>query len=181
MPAALTTVVLLSLLLAAVTTDLRSRRIPNALVLTGTLLALAAHLSSLVADAPPLAGGHWWAPLAGLAVGLTVLMPLYLLRAMGAGDVKLLAMVGAFVGVSTVLTATLYTLMAGGLLSLTMMLGRGVAARTLTNTRFLLTDWVLRLRTGRGAALAPLETTAARLPYAVAISAGTVMALLQAT
>jgi len=181
MPSALTTLVLLSLLLAAVTTDLRSRRIPNALTLTGTLLALVAHASSLAADLPPLAGSPWWAPLAGLSLGLILLMPLYLLRAMGAGDVKLLAMVGAFVGVPTVLTATLYTLLAGGLLSLALMLGHGVAARTLTNTRFLLTDWVLRLRTGRGAVLAPLETTAARLPYAVAISAGTFMALLQAT
>jgi prepilin peptidase CpaA len=181
MPTVWTVPVLLSLLTVAVITDLRSRRIPNTLVMTGTLLAFAIHALSLVAKVPPLAGSHWWAPLAGLAVGLTVLMPLYMLRALGAGDVKLLAMVGAFVGAPTAWTASLYTLMAGGLLSLTMMLGRGVAARTLTNTRFLLTDWVLRLRTGRGAALAPLETTAARLPYAVAISAGTVMALLQAT
>jgi hypothetical protein len=30
-------------------------------------------------------------------------------------------------------------------------------------------------------AMAPLDTTAARLPYALAISAGTVMGLLQAT
>ncbi|MEI6028035.1 MAG: A24 family peptidase [Betaproteobacteria bacterium] len=181
MPSFWTALLLLSLLLGAVITDLRSRRIPNTLVLTGTLLAFAIHTLSLVANLPPLAGGHWWAPLAGLGVGLIALMPLYLLRALGAGDVKLLAMVGAFVGVSTVLTATLYTLLAGGLLSLAMMLGHGVAARTLTNTRFLLTDWVLRLRTGRGAVLAPLETTAARLPYALAISAGTVTALLQAT
>ena len=42
MPAAFTTAVLLCLLLVAVTTDLRSRRIPNTLVLTGMLLALAA-------------------------------------------------------------------------------------------------------------------------------------------
>lgn len=181
MPSVWTTLVLMILLLAAVITDLRSRRIPNTLVLTGVLLALASHALSLAADVPPLAGHHWWAPLAGLGLGLLLLMPLYLLRALGAGDLKLLAMVGAFVGAPTVLTASLYTVLAGGLLSLAMMLGRGVAARTLTNVRFLLTDWVLRLRTGHGTVLAPLETTAARLPYAVAISAGTVMALVQAT
>ena len=104
-------------------------------------------------------------------------MPLYLLRAMGAGDVKLMAMVGAFVGAPTVFMATLYTLLAGGLLSLVVMLGRGVAGPTLRNLRFLLTDWSLRRHTGQGLALAPLDTTAARLPYALAIGLGTVAAL----
>jgi prepilin peptidase CpaA len=171
---------LLSLLLAAVVTDLRSRRIPNTLVLLGICLALLAHALALVSDVAPLAGAQWWAPLAGLSVGLFALMPLYLLRALGAGDLKLLAMVGAFVGAPTVLIAALYTLLAGGVLSLVVMLGRGVATHTLRNLRFLMTDWALRMRSGHGIAMAPLATTAARLPYAVAISAGTVMALLQA-
>ena len=113
-------------------------------------------------------------------MGLLALMPLYLLRALGAGDLKLLAMVGAFVGAPTVLIVALYTLLAGGLLSLAVMLGRGVATHTLRNLRYLMTDWALRVRSGQGLAMAPLATTAARLPYAVAISAGTVMALLQA-
>jgi len=77
-----------------------------------------------------------------------------------------------------VLTVTLYTLLAGGALSLAFMLGRGVAAQTLANVRLLLTDWALRATTGQGARLAPLQTTAARLPYAVAIALGTGAALL---
>lgn len=171
---------LVSLLLGAVATDLRSRRIPNALVFAGTCLAFLVHTLALATEAPALAGARWWAPLAGWGVGLLALMPLYLVRALGAGDLKLLAMVGAFVGAPTVLAAALYTLLAGGVLSLLVMLGRGVAARTLDNLRFLLTDWALRARSGHGIAMAPLATTAARLPYAVAISAGTVVALLQA-
>jgi prepilin peptidase CpaA len=174
---------LLALLLAAVATDLRSRRIPNTLVLAGIALALLSHAIALSGMGQPLAGTSWWAPLAGLAAGLAALMPLYLLRALGAGDVKLMAMVGAFVGPPTVLTATLYTLLAGGLLSLAVMLGQGVAARTLANVRFLLVDWAMRLRSGHGGvtlSATPLETTAARLPYALAISAGTVAALVQA-
>jgi prepilin peptidase CpaA len=179
MPAAWTIGLLLSLLLVAVVTDLRSRRIPNALVLTGICLALVAHALTLRAEVPALAGPLWWAPVAGLAVGLAALMPLYLLRALGAGDLKLLAMVGAFVGTPAVLWAAVYTLLAGGLLSLAMMFGSGVAARTFANLRFLMTDWALRWHSGRGVAMAPLDTTAARLPYALAISAGTLMALLQ--
>ncbi len=171
-------VLLAALLVAAVVADLRSRRVPNALVLVGLMLAFTTHTIALVAGFAPLAGAAWWSPLTGLLTGLASLMPLYLLRATGAGDVKLMAMVGAFIGVQPVLTATLYTLLAGGLLSLVFMLGRGVAAQTLANVRFLLTDWALRASSGQGARLAPLQTTAARLPYAVAIALGTGAALL---
>ena len=182
-----TTLILLTLLLCAVTTDLRSRRIPNTLVLTGTTLALAAHALVMGHDGVPLAGPDWWAPLAGLATGLLVLMPLYLMRALGGGDVKLMATVGAFVGAPTVLAAALYTLLAGGVLSLTVMFAKGVAAHTLTNLRFLLTEWMawaLRLRSAPQATpfeFRPLQTTAARLPYALAITAGTVAALLKSS
>jgi prepilin peptidase CpaA len=171
-------VLLAAILLVAVVVDLRTRRIPNALVLAGIALALASHAISIAWGWVPLAGPAWWSPLAGMVTGLALLLPLYLLRATGAGDVKLMAMVGAFVGAPTVLTATLYTLLAGGLLSLIFMFGRGIAAQTLANVRFMLTDWALRATTGQGARLAPLQTTAARLPYAVAIALGTGAALL---
>ncbi len=39
-----------------------------------------------------------WKALAGLGLGLLIMLPLYMLRALGAGDVKLMAMVGAFLG-----------------------------------------------------------------------------------
>jgi prepilin peptidase CpaA len=99
------------------------------------------------------------------------------MRACGAGDVKLMAMVGAFVGAATVLHAALYTLILGGVLSLVFMMIQGVAAQVLANVRFLLTDWMLKLRNGQGAQLAPLAVTAARLPYAVAIASGSLVAL----
>lgn len=168
---------LVVLLLCAVRADLSSRRVPNRLVLAGLVLAVLSHAWALGSGSSPLAGPAWWSPLLGLLAGLAVFLPLYLLRAMGAGDVKLMAMVGAFLGTPAVFDATLYTLLAGGLLALVFMLGRGVALQTLGNVRFLLTDLLLRLRNGQGARLAPLETTAARLPYALAIGLGTVAAL----
>ena len=174
----MSTVLLAAILLGAVVVDLRSRRVPNTLVLAGIAVAFVSHASSIALGRPPLAGPAWWAPLAGMAAGFAMLLPLYLLRATGAGDVKLMAMVGAFIGAPTVLTATLYTLLAGGVLSMMFMLGGGVAAQTIANVRFMLTDWALRLSTGQGARLAPLQTTAARLPYAVAITLGTGAALL---
>jgi prepilin peptidase CpaA len=169
---------LAALLLGAVAFDLRSRRIPNRLVLAGVGLAIALHATAAITGSPALAGRSWWAPLAGLGTGLAVLMPLYLLRATGAGDVKLMAMVGSFIGAPAVLVAALYTLVAGGLLSLVFMFGRGVAAQTLDNVRFLLTEWTLRTGGGQRAGLAPLQSTAARLPYAVAIGCGTAASLL---
>ena len=167
---------LAALLIVAIATDLRSRRIPNVLVAVGLGLGLAGRLL----DPGSLAVEALITFFKGSGTGLLVLMPLYLMRACGAGDVKLMAMVGGFVGPAVVLDAALWTLVSGGVLSLVFMLGRGVAAQTIENIRFLLTDLMVRARSGGGARLAPLATTAARLPYAVAIAAGTLIAVLHA-
>jgi prepilin peptidase CpaA len=151
-------------LLAAVVFDLRWRRIPNKLVLSGMVLALSLHVLALGQGTRPLAGESVWSALAGLAMGLALMLPPYLMRAMGAGDVKLMAMVGAFVGAPTVVTAVIYTLLAGGLLSLVFMLGRGVATQTFSNLRYLLTDWMVRVGSSQGAEFAPLVKTAATRP-----------------
>lgn len=170
----------LALLLAiAVVHDMRAHRIPNILVLIGIALAASLHALALGKGSESLAGQAWWSPLAGLLTGLATLMPLYLLRATGAGDVKLMGMVGTFIGTQAVLAATFYTFLAGGLLSLAFMLRPGVARQALDNVRFLVSDWVLRAHTGQSLnlRLAPLKSTAARLPYAVAIALGTGVAL----
>lgn len=167
---------LAALLIVAIATDLRSRRIPNVLVALGLGLGLVGRL--LMPGAP--IGEALLTFVQGSGAGLLALMPLYLMRACGAGDVKLMAMVGGFVGPAVVLDAALWTLVSGGVLSLVFMLGRGVAAQTIENIRFLLTDLMVRARSGGGARLAPLATTAARLPYAVAIAAGTLIAVLHA-
>jgi len=176
--AATSQVLALAVLLAcAVVMDLRLRRIPNRLVLAGLVLAVLMHGARLGAGQPSLAGAAWWSPLVGLLAGGAALLPLYLMGATGAGDVKLLAVVGAFTGAATALSAVLYTLLAGGVLALLWMLLCGVTAHTLRNVRFVASDWLLRAQTGGGVRLAPLETTAARLPYAVAIACGTAGAL----
>ncbi|QPF73560.1 hypothetical protein G8A07_11930 [Roseateles sp. DAIF2] len=154
----------------AVLSDLRQRRVANRWLLAGTGLALGLHALALAGGLPALAGGSWWAPLAGLALGLALMLPLYLLRAMGAADVKLMAMVGCFIGPAGVANAVLYSLLAGGLLSLLYLNGRGVVARLLGNLRRLHLAW----RDGA----TPLSHSAVRLPYAVAIALGTAAALL---
>lgn len=127
--------------------DLRERRIPNAIVVLGGSVALiCAALAGTFASA-----------VVGAALGLCLLLPLYGLRAAGAGDLKLLSVAGAFVGFPAIVMTTLLTLCAGGVLALAFML----RFRTLTSAA----------ASSRGAG------TAARLPYALAISAGVLLDL----
>lgn len=105
--------VLMALLVLAAVLDVKTGRIPNWLVFGGIVYALAynAFFPLYPRDIGILFG------LAGLAVGLLAFLPLYLLRAMGAGDVKLMALVGAFIGSIATIASVLATLLAGGVLA----------------------------------------------------------------
>ncbi|MFD0669606.1 A24 family peptidase [Ramlibacter sp. MAHUQ-53] len=104
---------LIALLALAAVIDLRSGRIPNWLTVTGMGWGLAFSASQGLGTGAGLATG-----LAGLATGLAVMLPLYLLRATGAGDVKLMAMTGAFLGTQPMLVTTLFVFIAGGVMAL---------------------------------------------------------------
>lgn len=149
------------LLPLAAVCDLRTGRIPNALVGSGIALGLAVNALSPAANDLLLAVG-------GLFAGLGLLLPLHVLRAMGAGDVKLMAMCGAFLGLPATLWAVLSTLLAGGLLALGVLAWNGALRHGLNN--------VLALARGGQPALA--GRSAGSLPYGVAIAAGTLGYLL---
>ncbi len=112
-------VILICLVAQAAVTDLALRKIPNVLILSGLLLALMLHML----------GGLHWAPLtqwaAGSVAGLFLFLPLYLLRGMAAGDVKLMAMVGSFVGPLMALKVAALAALIGGLMGLLMLLFNG--------------------------------------------------------
>jgi prepilin peptidase CpaA len=167
----LTIALLLLFLAGAVITDLRSRSIPNALVLAGALTG------TLLAALHPEGIGFLRA-LGGLALGLAIFLPMYLLRAMGAGDVKLMAMTGAFLGYAAVVEAALWVLLTGGALALVFALRRGVARRMAANLRemFFSAAASVQIRTLPDFSVGP--QTAARLPYAVAIALGVAAFLL---
>src|SRR5687767_3708853 len=104
--------------LTAAATDLRSRRIPNWLVVAGllagvTLNVVLAGWSGLLAAA------------LGFALALAVYVPLFILRAMGGGDVKLMAAVGCMAGPQNWLTIFILASLAGGVMAIVILLSRG--------------------------------------------------------
>ena len=91
---------------------------------------------------------------------------MYMLKALGAGDVKLMAMVGAFLGPQGVLLATLCSLLAGAVLALGVALYRGGLRRVLANSWHVLLQGVLRVVAG-GRARAAGGTGRSQWPAAV--------------
>ena len=167
---------LTALLGAALWHDLRSRRIPNRLVLCGSLAGLL--LNALIPASgglfdPAFGGLGLLTALAGAGAGLALLLPMYLLRALGAGDVKLMAMCGAFLGPQGVLEAALLTCLAGGVLALAAALAGRRLRRVLKNTCDMLLGTLLHSLAGGVASIAPPPEASGRLAYAFAIASGT--------
>lgn len=153
----------------ACVTDLRVRRIPNWLTFGG---AAAGVLASGAADGWPGVGSA----IGGWALGLALFLPLFLLRGMGGGDVKLLAALGACLGPSVTLWLALYSALAGGVLALGVSLARGYSREAFRNVWGLLSYW--RVMGVRPHPALALETSRGpRLPYSLPIAAGLGMTL----
>jgi prepilin peptidase CpaA len=145
--------------------DLRTRRITNAV----TALLAAGGVALAATGASGLSIG---ASAMGALVGLVLMLPGHLLGATGAGDVKLLAAVGAAVGPATVVMAFLYTALAGGLMAVAVAFRRGRLGATLASAG--------RMVSAPGAAhghIAALDA-GSRFPYGPAIAVGTLIAVL---
>lgn len=99
------------LLLAAALSDISTRLIPNLLVGIGMVLALAWHF--IFSGMPGVIFCF-----EGLALGMLLLIIPFFMGGMGAGDVKLLGMVGAFLGARTVWNVFLWTALIGGVAAL---------------------------------------------------------------
>lgn len=150
--------------------DIRFRRIPNWLIVAGMTASFGTQALNGIGNL-----SSWGM---GLLVGFGLFIPLYIVKTMGAGDVKLMAMVGGFVGPAAIVGVVLISLIAGGILALAVALWSGTLRRTLTNTRFLLTDTMFKAMHGGGAQITAPPVSSGNLPYAVAIAAGTLIQLL---
>lgn len=127
---------LAAILYGAVRTGLRERRIPNQLVLTGIAAGLLLHTvlpggNGFLAALP--GGVGPWQSLGGLIIAAAALLPFYRMGAVGAGQVKLMAAIGAILGPADIVPAILGTLLAGGGVGLAVTLHRRCAGRLLGN------------------------------------------------
>jgi prepilin peptidase CpaA len=166
--------VLIALLVAAAVIDYRSYRIPNWLTFGGMLLGL---ICSVVLPSLHDTGFLW--ALGGLGVGFGVMLPLHVLRILGAGDVKLMAMAGAFLGAVGTLYAILFTFIAGGILAIALALTHGALVRMLGNVKNVVQFMTFSVMGGVRPA-SPIEAGASigRLPYGISITAGTIAYLV---
>jgi prepilin peptidase CpaA len=140
----------------ALVTDLRFRRIPNWLTGSTLLIGLAINTYLNGLDGALSA-------LQGAVLGLAILLPFYMFRTMGAGDVKLLAAFGAVLGPHVLLSVAVYAAVVGGIQALIILRRLGRVTVTLYQLFFM---HVLPARSG------------AKAPYAVALAGGLCIALV---
>jgi prepilin peptidase CpaA len=149
--------------------DVRSRRIPNFITGPALLFGLLLHVEH----------GGWRDMFSALAAGLicgAVFLVFYLAGGMGAGDVKLIAAVGCIAGLPNVAYLLVLTALAGGVMGVGLALIRGQLKTTLLNMGS------LAAHHGRQGLqphpeLNVFNASTLRLPYAVAIAAGSFITL----
>jgi prepilin peptidase CpaA len=145
----------------AVVWDLSTRRIPNVITFGAALLALIVHGYL----------GGW------PGIGVALFFTLFALGGMGAGDVKLLGALGAWLGPISVIWVALFAGIAGGVMGVVVAAYSGYLRQALRNVWGLLLYW-------RVAGVQPMPeltlaapSTAPRLAYAVPLLAGLMVTL----
>jgi prepilin peptidase CpaA len=158
-------VVVAAAAITAAAIDLRIRRVPN--VLTAGIALVGLGIAAM-----GLGRVGIWLALAGCLVGLALMLPGYLIGAMGGGDVKLLAAVGTLLGPGATLRAFVASAIAGGLIAIFVAWRRGRFAATVAGAAVLVTSVGSRVDeisdTGRDN----------RFAYAPAIAVGVIVAAL---
>jgi len=144
--------------------DVATRRIPNTITYSGILAGLSLRTALL--------GWHGLSTaLLGVLIGGGVFFLLFILRAMGGGDVKLMAAVGSITGPSHMIEIIIVCALAGGVMALITMIYRKRAIRTVRNVGEL-----LFFRLAHGPLVHPTlnidNPESIRLPYGLAIAAG---------
>lgn len=160
-------ILLLLIITICIITDLHNRKIYNIVIFPGLAIAFELHLVF----------GGWTAVLQafwGLLIGFGLLLLPYLLGGMGAGDVKLLALIGAIKGVSFVFYTALYMSVIGAVIALFVLLCRKGVFNQLQSCFF----FIYGIRYG---IKLPLHfqglSYTATYPYGIAIAGGALFSL----
>lgn len=151
--------------IVAAITDVRERRIPNRITYPAMVAGLAIQTAS----------AGWHGLMGGLEGGLLfggVFLMFYLIRAMGAGDVKLAAALGCILGPTGSWQVLFATALAGGLMAIVVMVASGRVLQTLRSTLS-----VVGFHAVHGLRAHPVANLdnpgALRMPYGLAFAAGT--------
>ncbi|MBW3542199.1 MAG: A24 family peptidase [Planctomycetes bacterium] len=155
-------------LIVAAYIDGRQLRVPNWLtfpmVLSGLVYGLVA--------------GGWlglWDGFLGMVVGLACLLPLYAVGGMGAGDVKLLAGVGAWLGPQITFYAFCVSSIVGALMAVAMVAYRRTFRKHYENFVVILTEWMTVKNPAELAKIAAeRKSQMFLLPYGIPICIGSI-------
>jgi prepilin peptidase CpaA len=157
---------LVGLLSVAACCDVKNFRIPNTLTVPGVVLGIA--LNSALPDGLGLTPA-----LSGFALALLGLLPLYLLRIWGAGDVKLMAVVGAFLGPLGFFGSLLWSLVIGGVIAV-VVAGHHKRGRVLLeNLRCMVYQAAFNAQLRKVTAFDGPAESAGKIAYAIPILLGT--------
>ena len=163
----LSDLILLLLLILAVIYDQREQRIPNILTLTGLILGIIWNIYT-----NGLLGIMF--SLQGFVVGITLLFIPFALRGMGAGDVKLLGMVGAFKGALFAFHTFIAMALWGGLIAVILLINKGQLGKTLGRLWGGLLMHLFKVRKMQESIQS--SNSGISFPYALAIALGAVSA-----
>jgi prepilin peptidase CpaA len=142
-------------------TDLRSRRIPNWLTVSGLVIGIAANTAL----------GGWGGlktSLLGAAVGLALLLPFVLLRSLGAGDWKLAGSLGAFAGPGILVDLLLGSVFVAGVMAVALVIYKGRVRQTIRNIGHILISLVTFQLPGSRVSLDNPDSL--KVPYGVALA-----------
>jgi prepilin peptidase CpaA len=162
LPLGMMSVALCAMMLLAAWFDVRVRRVPNALTISGFGVAIALRLM-----AGPGAGIDG---VTGALLAFVLCLPFFVLGVLGGGDAKLLMALGAFMGPRDLLVAMLLIASIGGIIGAVDALRRGILLPVLYNCGDILKHWATLGRRGSNRSLA--TTGALAIPYGVAIALG---------
>jgi prepilin peptidase CpaA len=166
----ITIYLIIGFLVVCAIADIKSSKIPNILTLPFALSGVVYHCTIKGVDGAVFSLG-------GMISGVGLLLIPYLMRGMGAGDVKLMGAVGSFLGAKATVAAFFYIAIAGGVYSLAVILVQRDLFHGFFKDKLQLFYSMMLLKQ-----YMPLHNTAiqrrVRLKYGVAIAVGTITYLI---
>ncbi|WML24992.1 prepilin peptidase [Neobacillus sp. OS1-33] len=162
-------IILVIVLVICLFTDIKSRKILNIITLPTIVFGLLYNIFNIGVEGVLFSGK-------GFLIGLGLLIIPYLLGGMGAGDVKLMAAIGALMGTSFVFYSFIYTALIGGVIALLLII-KTQGLKTSIKSLFFN---VVFLSSNLGSMILPNgeKNSSISFPYGVAIVLGTLSCLV---